>query len=154
MSRANVQMSNVETGYVVQWIEGDVIEIDVAESPDIYRRVTCRVFGMNAPEPRGVTAEAALRAQERANSLTLDQTLKFVFLELPASFLIPPRFKKYGRTMVRIFLADGSEIADILIEQGLAVPYFMGIGKQPNPLVETAAPPPASKTKRRRTAQP
>jgi endonuclease YncB( thermonuclease family) len=142
-------MSEIETGYVVQWVEGDVIEIDVAEGEDIYRRLICRVFGMNAPDSNGVTRDAALRAKERASNLTQDQTLKFIFLELPPTFLVPPRFKKYGRTMVRVFLPAGTEVSDILIEEGMAVPYFMGIGKQPNPL-SPAAPPPAPKPRRRR----
>ncbi len=109
---------------------------------------------MNAPESRGITGEAAQRAKERAALITKDRTLQFMFLVLPDSFLIPPRFKKYGRTMVRVFFGDGSEVAELLIEEGMAVPYFMGLGKQPNPLVASAAPPTAPKPRRRRVADP
>jgi endonuclease YncB( thermonuclease family) len=133
MRRNVVQTSNLETGYVVRWIEADVVEVDVLEQENIYRRLSCRVFGMNAPEPRGVTEEVAARAKEHVASLTKDKTLSFIFLHLPDNFLVPPRFKKYGRTMIRIFLPDGAELAETMVESGLAVPYFMGIGKQPKP---------------------
>lgn len=135
MPKTKVVASQVEMGYVASWIEADIAELDVEEEEGIYRRVTCRVFGMNAPEPHGITEESASRARARVGQLTQGKTLRFVFLSLPESFLIPPRFKKYGRTMVRIFLEDGSELATQLVDEGLAVPFFMGIGKQPNPLI-------------------
>lgn len=135
MTKSKVVVSQVETGYVASWIEADIAEIDIYEEEGVYRRLTCRVFGMNAPEPHGTTEESAGRARDRVSQLTQGKTLKFVFLYLPESFLIPPRFKKYGRTMVRVFLDDGSELATQLVEEGLAVPYYMGIGRQPNPLI-------------------
>ena len=131
--KSQVRILPPESGYIVSWPEPDVVEIDVCESDDIYRRVTCRVFGMNGPEPRGATLASADRTRTRGEELTLTKTLKFIFMELPPNFLVPPRFKKYGRTVVRVILPDGSDIADVLVDEGYAVPYFMGLGK-PEPL--------------------
>lgn len=73
------------------------------------------------------------------------ERLHLLFLTLPAHFLLPPRFKHYGRTLVRVFLTDGTELADVVIAEGLAVPYYSGIGRQPNPFRADRAPliPPA-----------
>lgn len=127
--KPQVKTSSPQTGYVVTWVEPDVVEIDVRESADVYRRVICRVFGMNGPDPKGATQASADRTRTRAESLTEGKTLTFVFMELPESFLIPPRFKKFGRTLVRIQLPDGEDLSEILVDEGYAVPYFMGLGK-------------------------
>jgi hypothetical protein len=120
--KTTVKTSPPRAGYVVAWVEADVVEIDVQEGPDVYRRQACRVFGMNA-------MASADRTQARAAALTNGQPLQLIFLELPPSFLIPSRFKKYGRTVVRLLLPDGRDVAEVLIAEGYAVPYYMGLGK-------------------------
>jgi endonuclease YncB( thermonuclease family) len=134
----NVSDIRIEQGYCARWLAGDIVEIDIAEGDEVYRRSIHRVFGMNAPEPSGTTLDVGLQCQRRAEEITRGKTLRFAFVVVPDAFLLPPRFKQYGRHLVRIFFDDNVDFAEQMIEEGLAVPYFMGMGKQPNPL--TAKP--------------
>lgn len=128
-------LSQVEMGYVVRWIAGDIVEVDVLEREGIYRRSIHRIFGMNAPEPNGSTREIGLRARERMAELTQAKDLRLQFIHIPETFLLPPRFKQYGRVLVRLFFENGVELADLAIQEGLAVPYYMGLGPMPNPFL-------------------
>ncbi len=128
-----MEQGGIEIGYCVRWLAGDIVEVDIREHDDVYRRSVHRLFGANTPEPSGWTQTIAEHARQQALELTEGKTLRFCFLDLPAHFMIPPRFKPYGRRMVRVFFPDGAELADRLIEAGVAVPHYMGMGPQPNP---------------------
>ena len=86
-------------------------------SPDY--RWTCRVVGIDTPELRSKDSRVrqhAYRARDRVRELIMD---KKVDMELGG-------FDKYGRVLVSVQEPEGRDLADLLIQEGLALSYSGG----------------------------
>ena len=82
-------------------------------------KTSCRILGIDTPELRTSNKkEKALgyAAKEYLEYMILEQILKVKF----------SKDDKYGRPLVEIFLHNGTSVADLMIKQGHAKPYFGG----------------------------
>lgn len=100
-------------------IDGDTLELDLRVFPDLTRRVTLRLAGVDTPETRGASdCEEALG--NRATALAKDL--------LDGAQAIRVRIEgqgKFGRWLGRVAI-DGRDLARALIEAGLGRPYDGG----------------------------
>lgn len=97
------------TAYVIRWVDGDTVVLDVDMGFRIHVTDTFRLYGLNTPE-RGepLYAEARLRCME--------------LLPIGAQIEIDTHKQdKYGRWLVDIPL-----VRETLIAEGLAKPYDGG----------------------------
>ena len=108
---------------VVRVYDGDTITVNIPTWPSIIgNKIGVRIFGIDTPELRTKCAEEkklAIKAREfvkdkinKANSVDLKEILR----------------GKYFRIVAKV-LIDNKDISDVLIAQGLAVPYFGGTKK-------------------------
>jgi micrococcal nuclease len=101
---SSFQTQTVE-GTVTSVEDGDTITVDIKGTPTVIR-----LFSIDCPEDgQGFGA----KAKQVVTALTLGKTVKVEKLN------IDPR----GRTIANVFLADGSNLAIHLLEQGLAWHY-------------------------------
>lgn len=88
----------------VLWVyDGDTLKI----SP---RETRLRLWGVDAPEKGESGADAA-----RAALIRMTEGKRISFIEIDRD--------RYGRTVARVFLADGREINRMMIESGTAREY-------------------------------
>lgn len=99
---------------VLRWIDGDTVKLDVDLGFGMSAKHTFRLHGIDTPE-RGqrnhAEATALVNLLAPPLSIVQIQTLKDA--------------DKYGRYLAILHVADGC-VSDILIEDGLAVPYDGG----------------------------
>ena len=102
---------------VLRVLDGDTIDVNIDLGFDVWRRERVRLAGIDAPELRdasGRTAAAFVSdLMPFGNPITI-QTEK------------PYPHDKYGRYLATVGLADGRSLNNMLIEAGLALPYFGG----------------------------
>ena len=99
---------------VVRWVDGDTVWLTI----DLGFRMTAttdfRCYGIDTPE-RG--QPGYVEATARANVLApVGSTMLVTTYKAP---------DKYGRWLVQIF-ADGVDVGQTLVAEGLAKPYFGG----------------------------
>lgn len=75
-----------------------------------------RLYGINAPELKGKTLEAARRSRDRLIGLVLD---KEVLIETRSD-----QKEKYGRHLATV-IVDGINVNHLLVDEGFAVPYMV-----------------------------
>ena len=78
-----------------------------------------RLFGINTPELRGDTMQAAIAARDFLRGLVLNKTVRIETLK--------DKQEKYGRYLAKIYVEiEGKEIFvnDLLVEKGFAVAYM------------------------------
>ena len=102
---------------VVKVYDGDTIKavFPIPGLPKDYRW-DCRILGIDTPELRRSSDHEkkwGLRARDRLRELILG---KEVILDLG-------EFDKYGRVLTKVYLLDGTDVGDKLIEEDLARPY-------------------------------
>lgn len=100
---------------VVRIIDGDTIELTIDLGYKVYWNSNCRLYGINAPELKGDTLEAGLKARE------------FLASKLPAGRGIVIRSKqldKYGRPIIEIINVDGSSLNQQMVDAGYAKEYM------------------------------
>ena len=99
--------------------DGDTLTCDIDLGFGvIFRKQKLRLARVNTPELRGGTEEtklAGLAARDRVRELVLGQT---VILRTTKD-----RKGKYGRWLAEITSPENGDLADLLLEEGLAVPY-------------------------------
>jgi len=114
------------TAYVLRVIDGDTLEIDCDLGMHIRRTETVRLYGINAPETRGVVDKEPGRASKA-----------FLETALLAKTVLVKTYKdkeKFGRLLAEIFLPiegtprvfSDESIGAVMIAKNLAVPYFGG----------------------------
>ena len=106
---------------VVDWYDADSpkLRVDVGFRAEMEMRF--RLRGVNAPEVRGIEADQGRLARDAARALA------------PLGSMVTIRTHKtgkYGRWLCDVQLADGSDLATRLLDEGLALPYD---GKGPMP---------------------
>lgn len=100
---------------VIRIIDGDTIELTIDLGYKVYWNSSCRLYGINAPELKGDTLEAGLKARE------------FLASKLPAGRGIIIRSRqldKYGRPIVEIINVDGSSLNQQMVDAGYAKEYM------------------------------
>lgn len=94
--------------------DGDTLHASVDFGCDLFRRMTFRLYGINAPElntPQGKEARAFLAALLDGKSVTV-HTVK-------------DRTEKYGRYLGSFFIpGDPQSVNEKLVASGHAVPYM------------------------------
>lgn len=104
---------------VIRVIDGDTVDvnIDLGFNVILYSQ-RLRLFGINTPEVRTRDLE------EKSKGLAAKARVKeLIGLQTTIQSLGKG---KYGRILAIPYLADGTSICDILIEEGHAVAYYGG----------------------------
>lgn len=107
---------------VIRVLDGDTIEVMFDLGFEIYHRDIVRLTGINTPETHGVTKEAGLKSKARVVDLLINN---------PANELVSIVTTKkgaqdsFGRYLGAVKLNDGSILNDILLQEGLAVPFMV-----------------------------
>jgi micrococcal nuclease len=99
-------------------IDGDTVDLEVDLGLETYRRVKCRLYGLNAPEKSTDAGKAAAKwLTERMGQV------KTLYVQT-----IKDRTEKYGRYLVILFDADGlhEAINTEMVDAGHAVEYYGG----------------------------
>jgi micrococcal nuclease len=102
---------------IIDVYDGDTVTAIVDLGFRISFEIKIRLKGINTPEVRGEERNAGLLSKQRVEELILN---KEVIL-----FTDRDKKEKYGRWLGTIFLPDAIEsVNDLLIKEGLAVPYM------------------------------
>jgi endonuclease YncB( thermonuclease family) len=108
------------TATIAAWHDGDTCAMDVELGFGLVLGLSCRVYGINAPE---LATAAGLSARDYARQLALPGSQVQV---------LSHGWDKYGgRFLGEITLASGAPFADAMIAAGHALAYF---GKGPKPV--------------------
>ena len=101
---------------VISVYDGDTIDVQVDLGFNVLHNIKLRLFGINAPEIRGVSKEKGIEVQKYLSNLIVG---KEVIIE---TF----KFKKgkYGRYLGIVFL-NGLNVNTHLIEKGLVKEYII-----------------------------
>lgn len=97
--------------HIIEVVDGDSVRLDVDVGFLMGFKDNFRMYGINAPEGR--YTEASSRLYE-----LLPVGMKVTILTY--------KREKYGRWMCDIFLPDGRCVNEMLVDEGLATPYFGG----------------------------
>lgn len=97
-------------GKVVKIVDGDTVDVLVDLGFEVYKKVRCRLAGINAPEMS--TAEGKLSKEFLVTTLPLDT----------AVVIISREYDKYGRSVATIFIGD-KNINQLMIDTNHAVVY-------------------------------
>lgn len=98
---------------VISVVDGDTVLLSVDLGFLVSYRHSCRLFGINAPEhktPTGDAATAYLTALLPAGTVLTLRTQK-------------DKFEKYGRILGTLILADGRVVNDLLVAEHHAMPW-------------------------------
>lgn len=104
---------------VVSVYDGDTFKVDIEGWPDIVgKSMSIRIYGIDTPEIRGTkgrTRQLALSAKTFSANYLLSCRVE----------LRNMRRGKYFRIIAEVYV-DGENLSKLLIEEGLAKPYFGG----------------------------
>lgn len=100
---------------VVRWVDGDTVWLDVDLGFRMHTTNDFRSYGIDTPE-RG--QDGFVEAVSRVNELAPAGSAVHI-----DSYKNPD---KYGRWLVVVYTADGTNINQALVDEGLAVPYYGG----------------------------
>lgn len=99
---------------IARVVDGDTVHAEVDFGCDTYRRMTLRLYGINAPElntAAGKEARAFLAEMVEGRAVTL-HTVK-------------DRTEKYGRYLATLFIAGKQQsVNETMVATGHAVPYL------------------------------
>lgn len=125
VQEVNPTVAHDKPGYtydatVVRWVDGDTVELRVNLGFYITVDAKFRSYGINAPD----TGDANwLAAKQRCEALAPSGAAVTVLTYKPLA-------DKYGRFLGTVFTADGTNINQTLVAEGLAYPY---LGEGPKP---------------------
>mgnify|MGYP000953015908 CR=1 FL=1 len=103
--------------FVERVIDGDTIEALVQLGFGVVQRFRIRVAGIDTPETKGTSKRRGKRSAEFVRNLIEGKTVWLIESE---------QKDKYGRAMASVQLADGRDLATLLVEAGLAKKYSGG----------------------------
>ncbi len=95
---------------VVKVIDGDTVDVMMDLGFEVYKKVRCRLAGINSPELN--TDEGKIAKAFLIGALPVDTPL-VVFSKV---------YDKYGRSVAELY-QDGVSISKLMIDSGHAVPY-------------------------------
>lgn len=101
---------------IVRHLDGDTSWISAHLPFDLTLKMTIRWYGVNSPEistPEGKAALEWVNSMLPAGTVATFQSYK-------------ERKEKYGRYLGTFFLPDGTNVNELLVSTGHAVPYFGG----------------------------
>lgn len=127
---------------VVSVYDGDTVTL-VLPVHDAYYKFHARIYGIDTSEIKSKLPEARLKAvRARARLLQLlgvpvrslednpkkTEVEKFLEENVVVVYVVCRDWDKYGRALVDCYLAEckTQNVADILVKEGLAYPYFGG----------------------------
>ena len=105
------------SGQIVRVIDGDTVKLQLHSIPPVFSRISCRIFGIDAPELRRSKCCAERCLAELARDLVARLHPKGSPVEL-----INPRQGKYFRILSNLSSVAG-DTSTVLLRHGLAVPY-------------------------------
>ena len=98
--------------------DGDTVKI-IFEYKGEMIKYSARIFGIDTPEIRTKDKqekELGYKARDFLKSHVFDEILKVDLMH----------FDKYGRLLIKIYLDNGIDISNFMIQEGYAKPYFGG----------------------------
>ena len=95
--------------------DGDTVQLEVDQGLSTYRRVWVRLAHINTPELKHADGSAA---RQRLRDLLAAEPLTVT--------TIRDRTEKYGRYLAEIRNADGVDVGEQLLQEGLATAYEGG----------------------------
>jgi micrococcal nuclease len=105
-------------GKILEVYDGDTFkaEIDLGFGVAL-KKVTFRMYGINAPEMKGTSKDAGTVTRDRLRSLIhgKDVTLK----------THKDKQEKYGRWLAEVYTLDGVYVNDLLIKEGLVTAFML-----------------------------
>lgn len=109
--------------FVRSVVDGDTLDLDVDLGFRVWHRVRVRLDGVDAPEKRGLEAEAGKEAERFLAALLPIGTRVWARTAKPAD--------KYGRWLARVWRASPAgtrimDVSELLLEAGRARPYSGG----------------------------
>lgn len=111
---------------VVRVIDGDTLEVSVAAWPAVFRPWKVRIYGIDTPE----TVKGKGRAKCDVEKVRGKFTTRWVRSLLPPGSTVSLQSMgkpdKYGRLLMRVFLADGTNLGRDLLANRLASDYSGG----------------------------
>ena len=100
--------------------DGDTITVDIDLGYDTWiKKQKVRLYGINTPEIRGVSPEEkkeGFKARDRVKELILDKEITIITHQ--------DKKGKYGRWLGEIKTAEGLNVNQALVEEGLAEVNF------------------------------
>jgi micrococcal nuclease len=97
-------------------IDGDTVELNIDLGLKVFRRESCRLSGINAPELNAIDPDVRAAAQASRDHL------KFL-IEGKTVFIKSKSLDKYGRPLVLIYTTDGLNVNQEMVKKGYAVVY-------------------------------
>jgi micrococcal nuclease len=101
-------------------VDGDTLNLFVDKGTDEYRKMTVRLYGINAPEMRGKSAADGQASKQ--------WVIDWFGEHCPDGKFVIETIKdnrdRYGRYLAIVTAADGHNLNDDIIEAGHAVTYF------------------------------
>jgi len=118
------QTEDIKVNEVVSVYDGDTLRVRINSFPNwLGDDMPCRIYGIDTPEIRGVSEEEkVLGRQARDLVKSVLASAQDIRIDILGK-------GKYFRVIVKV-KADGVDIGDHLISQGLAKPYDGGV-KEP-----------------------
>lgn len=115
---------------VVRWIDGDTVDVVLDLGFYVLHRARLRLLatgaGVDAPELNSRDPAERERARRAAARVTqLAPPGDSVIVQTQRAAAGDPR-DGFGRFLARVVLADGTDLGDLLIAEGLAAPYQRG----------------------------
>lgn len=109
---------------VIEVTDGDTIVIATEVEGKICRQ-RCRLLGINTPELHGEEKEKGLKAKNFVIDLLLYKNVWIKF----------GKFDSFGRVLGTVYLGKNRKISlnEILVKEGLAIPYKRKKGKSKKP---------------------
>lgn len=98
---------------VLRIVDGDTFDALVDVGFGAYRKIRVRVEGINTPETKGEEKPEGLRAKLRAEQL----------IEMLDVIIQSKKKDSFGRWISRVWLSDGRDFAQVMLDEGFAVPY-------------------------------
>ena len=117
---ADKTYGDVTVERVVSVYDGDTFKVDIRCWPAIVgKSISVRIYGIDTPEIRGT------RGQLKELAVEAKETAKSKLLLADVIELRNMRRGKYFRIIAEVYV-DGKNLALILIDEGLAKPYYGG----------------------------
>lgn len=98
---------------ITKVVDGDTFDSLVDLGFEVHKRVRFRLYGVNCPEKTGLTRAAGEAAREA--------TLRLIGGKIVTVQCL--KFDKYGRSVARVTIHDGRDLATVLIADGHGVPF-------------------------------
>jgi len=101
---------------VISVYDGDTVTLEIDLGMHIKVQVKGRLLGIDTPELRGKERVDGLKARDYVRELILDQD---IYVKTKKD-----KTGKYGRWLVTIYLEDGTDLNQHLIDKGMAQVYM------------------------------